>query len=76
MTVTINNNLRVYQVVTSTGKQAFCNIEDLNAVVKDLGTNAGYFKVYHFWNNKAQKVSKKDLLGFFAGAGLKQDFIY
>jgi hypothetical protein len=63
-------------VVTSTGKQAFCNIEDLNAIVKDLGTNAGYFKVYHFWNNKAQKVSKKDLLAFFEGAGLKQEFHY
>lgn len=76
MTVTINNNLRVYQVVTSTGKQAFCNIEDLNSVVKDLGTNEGYFKIYHFWNNKAQRVSKKDLLGFFEGAGLKQEFYY
>lgn len=76
MTVQLNNSYRVYQVVTSTGKQAFCNIEDLNQVVKSLGTNAGYFKIYQFWNNKAQKVSKKDLLSFFAGAGLKQEFTY
>ena len=76
MKVTINNSLRVYQVVTSTGKQAFCNIEDLNQIVKELGTHEGYFKIYHFWNNKAQKVSKKDLKSFFEGSQLKQEFNY
>lgn len=76
MKTTIDNNLRVYQVTTSTGKQAFCNIEQLNDVVKDLQTNAGYFKIFHFWNNKAQKVTKKDLKAFFEGAQLKQNFIY
>jgi len=65
MKTTINNNLRVYQVVTSTGKQAFCNIEELNEVVKELGCNAGYFRINHFGNNKAEKVSKKDLKTFF-----------
>jgi len=73
---TINNNLRVYHVVTSTGKQWFCNIEDLNRVVKENDLKAGYFKIYHFWNNKAQKVSKKDLLSFFDGSQLKQEFYY
>lgn len=76
MKTTINNDLRVYQVTTSTGKQAFCNIEQLNEVIKDLQTNAGYFKIFHFWNNKPQKVSKKDLKGFFEGSNLKQEFIY
>jgi hypothetical protein len=76
MTTTINNNLRVYQVTTSTGKQSFCNIEQLNEVVQDLGTQAGYFKIWHFWNNKAQKVTKKDLKAFFEGAQLTQNFIY
>lgn len=74
--VTIDNNLRVYQVTTSTGKQAFCNIEDLNRIVKDLDCRAGYFKVFHFWNNKAVKLSKKDLLSMFEGSQLKQEFIY
>jgi hypothetical protein len=41
MKTTINNDLRVYQVKTSTGKQAFCNIEQLNEVVKDL---KGFFE--------------------------------
>jgi len=76
MTTTINNNLRVYHVVTSTGHQFFCNIEDLNRIVIENELRAGYFKVYHFWNNKAQKVSKKDLKSFFEGSQLKQEFIY
>lgn len=74
MITTINNDLRVYQVLTSTGKQYFCNIQDLNEICKDMNQN--YFKIYHFWNNKAEKVSKKDLLSFFEGSGLKQNFYY
>ena len=76
MKTTIDNNLRVYQVTTSTGKQAFCNIEQLNEVIKDLQTQPDYLKIFHFWNNKPQKVTKKDLKAFFEGAQLKQDFIY
>lgn len=75
-TVTINNNLRVYQVVTTTGKQFFCNIEDLNRIILENELRAGFFKIFHFWNNKAQKVSKKDLKGFFEGSQLKQEFNY
>ncbi len=76
MTTTINNNLRVYQVVTSTGKQAFCNIKDLNKVVKELDTHQGYFKIYHFWNNKPQKLSRKALDEMFSGSQLKREFNY
>ena len=76
MRTTINNSLRVYQVVTSTGKQAFCNIEQLNEVVKHLECNAGYFKIFHFWNNRPQKLSKKDLKAMFEGSQLKQEFVY
>lgn len=76
MQTVINNNCRVYQVITSTGKQFFCNIEDLNKIVNDNDMNQGYFKIYHFWNNKAQKVTKKDLKSFFEGARLKQEFFY
>lgn len=76
MKTVIDNNCRVYQVVTSWGKQFFCNIEDLNKIVNDNKMNQGYFKIYHFWNNKAQKVTKKDLKAFFDGAQLKQEFFY
>lgn len=74
MTTLINNDLRVYQVLTSTGRQYFCNIQDLNEICKDM--NPGYFKIYHFWNNKAEKVSKKDLKLFFEGSQLTQNFFY
>lgn len=76
MKTTINNNLRVYQIVTSTGRQFFCNIEDINHIVNENEMRAGYFKIFHFWNNKAVKVSKKDLKSFFEGSQLKQEFIY
>jgi hypothetical protein len=75
MKTTINNNLRVYQVVTDSGSQFFCNIEQLNYVIGSE-CKEGYFKIYHFWNNKPQKVSKKDLKAFFEGADLVQTFFY
>jgi hypothetical protein len=76
MNTTINNSLRVYQVVTSTGNQAFCNIEDLNQIVQQLDCRAGYFKIFHFWNNKPQRLTKKDLRAMFEGSQLTQNFIY
>jgi len=76
MKTTLTEGLRVYMVVTSTGKQMFCHIEDLNQVVKYLECNPGYFKVFHFWNNKQVKLSKKDLKQMFEGSQLKQEFNY
>jgi len=76
MQTTINNNLRVYQVVTSTGKQIFCNIEQLNEAIDFLECRAAYFVINHFWNNKAKKLSKKDLKAMFEGSQLTQNFIY
>ena len=76
MQTTINNNLRVYQVITSVGHQVFCNIDELNNVCANLGTHAGYFKIYHFWNNKPQKLSRKALDQMFEGSQLKRDFNY
>ena len=76
MKTTIDNNLRVYQVITSTSKQFFCNIEELNKVVNDNELKAGYFKIFHFWNNKPQRLSKKDLKAMFEGSQLTQQFNY
>lgn len=76
MKTLINNDLRIYQVISSTGKQYFCNITDLNRVIIDNELKPGYFIIYHFWNNKPKKVSKKDLALFFEGSQLKQKFIY
>lgn len=76
MKTTINNDLRVFQVLTSNGKQVFCNLHDLNQVINDLGTHAGYLKINHFWNNKPEKVSKKYLKELFEVSGVKQEFYY
>ncbi len=76
MKTTIDNNLRVYQVTSSTGGQWFCNIEGLNEVVRENRLRAGYFKIYHFWNNKPQKVSKKYLKLLFEGSHITQEFTY
>lgn len=67
---------RVFLVKTSWGKQIFCNIEQLNGAIAYLDTRVGYFTIYHFWNNKPKKVSKKDMKLFFEGANLTQNFQY
>lgn len=74
MITTINNDLRVFQIVTSTGKQVFCNLDELNNVMANLGTHAGYFKIWHFWNNKPERVSKKYLDEMYKANGLKREF--
>lgn len=76
MKTTLTEGLRVYMVVTSTGKQMFCHIQDLNQVVKYLEAQPGYFKVFHFWNNRQMKLSKKDLRAMFEGSQLTQQFNY
>lgn len=76
MITTIDNNTRVFQVVTSTGKQAFCNLEGLNDAVLNLGTNPNYFTIYHFWNNKPKKVTKKYLKELFKSHNLELKFTY
>lgn len=74
MKTTIDNNLRVFQVITSTGKQSFCNLEQLNKVVESLGTNPGYFKIYHFWDNKPKRVTKKYLDSMYEAHEMKREF--
>jgi hypothetical protein len=76
MNTSINNDLRVYQIITNSGKQIFCNIDELNNASANLSTNKGFFKVYHFWNNKAQYLNRKNLDLMFDGSQLKRKFNY
>jgi hypothetical protein len=76
MITTIDNSLRVFQVITSRGAQYFCNLDQLNEVVRLNGLMPGYFKIYHFWNNKPAKCSKKYLRDLFAANQLKMEFHY
>lgn len=75
MKTTINNELRVYQVITSSGKQFFCNIDQLNYVVNSE-CKPNEFKIYHFWNNKPKYLSQKNLDMMFDGSQLKREFNY
>lgn len=74
MNTTINNDLRVYQVVNG-GKQFFCNIEQLNYVINSE-CQEGNFKIFDFWNYKPRKLSRKNLDLMFEGSQLQREFNY
>lgn len=76
MQTTINNSLRVFQIVTSLGHQYFCNLHDIGRIVKQLELRAGYYTLYHFWNSKPKKVSKKYLKEMLQANELPFDFNY
>jgi hypothetical protein len=76
MNTTIDNNLRVFHVRTTLGRDYFCNITQLNEVIKFDGCKPGYFKIFDFRNGKPKRVSKKDLALMFEGSELKQEFGY
>lgn len=65
---------RVFMIVTSTGKQFFCYLKQLNSVCREL--NEGYYTIFHFWNNKQQKVTKKHLNELFASHRIEKEFYY
>lgn len=76
MITTLNSNLRTYMVVGDYGHAVFCNLPELNQVVREMKYRKGYFKIYDFWNNKPKKVSGKSLKDHFAGICLTQEFDY
>jgi len=76
MKTTIDSNLRVFQVITSTSHQYFCNLDELNRVINENGLRAGYFRINHFWNNRAMRVSKKYLRDLFTANNLILEFEY
>lgn len=76
MITTIDNNSRVFQVTYGNCNQIFCNIHDLNMLVKANELRKGYFKIFYFENNKPKKCSKLMLRNFFDGVQLSQTFFY
>jgi len=76
MKTTIDNNQIVFQVITSTSDQYFCNLDELNRVVNENELRAGYFRINHFWNNKPARLTKKGLKNLFAANQLTQEFEY
>lgn len=76
MITTINNNERVFYITTSNNRSAFCNLAQLNEVIAQLGTHEGYFTIYHFWDGKQKKVSRKYLKDLFAAHKIEPTFYY
>jgi len=76
MKTTIDNNQRIFYIVTTTGRTAVCNLGDLNTVIADMQVVAGYYTIYHIWNHKLKKVTKKLLKGMFEGVRITQTFTY
>lgn len=72
----INNSDRVFMVTYSYGKSFFCNITDLNKMILSLELKEGYFKIFHFYNNKLKTVTKKDLRAWFAAREIPILFHY
>lgn len=71
MKVQINNDHRIFIVVDSWGKSSVCNLEDLNKVVKSIDDDV---KIYHLWNGKQTKATKKQLKEMLEIADLKIEF--
>lgn len=76
MRILINNNERVFQIITSTGKQYFCNLRHISKIVLDEGLIEGYYTIYHFWNNRPKKVSRKYLIELLGANGYEYNFYY
>lgn len=74
MVTTIDNNQRVFQVIDSYGRNYFCNLKQLNEVMRENNLRAGYYTINHFWNNKPKKVSKKLLKEMFEAQGIEKLF--
>lgn len=76
MKTTIDNRQKVFQVVnTNNHTQVFCNLEDLNQVIKQSMTE-GSFTIYLFWNNKPARIIRPQLLKMFEANGIEQEFNY
>lgn len=74
MKTIIDNNQRVFLVVDSYSRNYFCNLNQLNEVITENSLTEGYYTVYHFWNNKPQKATKKLLTEMFEAQGIKKQF--
>ena len=74
MITIIDNNQRVFQVVDSYGRNYFCNLKQLNEVIRENNLIEGYYTINHFWNNKPKKASKKLLKEMFEAQGIEKQF--
>ena len=76
MKTILENDLVILRVKTSLGTQIFCNITQLNEVVKEKSLHTGYFKITEMNISNEKVVSKKRLKELFVANNLKQEFFY
>lgn len=67
MKTTIDNNQRVFLISRDgfSTRDYFCNIHEIPTCINDLEKNDS-FKIYHYWNKKLTRISKKSLNELFA----------
>ena len=74
MQTVIDNNQRVFLVVDSYDRNYFCNLNGLNEVIERNALREGYYTIFHFWNNKPKKATKKLLTEMFEAQGITKNF--
>jgi hypothetical protein len=76
MITTIDNNQRVFWIKSGAWavRNYFCNMADIEKCVKDMPTGEPY-TVYHFWDNKPKKISRKTLKTFLQANQLNDNWV-
>lgn len=66
MITTIDNNQRVFLIHREgfSTRDYFCNLKDIPNCINELEKNDS-FKIYHYWNKKLTRMSKKALNEMF-----------
>jgi len=57
--ILLNNQIRVFQIITSTNEQFFCNLHHIPSIIKENNLRDGYYKVYHFWRCWRWKIWRR-----------------
>jgi hypothetical protein len=68
MKTVIDNTERVFMVHSYAeweSKKAFCNLSDLPMVIEDFKKKGVLIKIKECWNNKFERISKKNLNAMF-----------
>lgn len=70
MVTKIDNTQRVFIVEFDYSSTIFCNLQDIPAAIKQA-IDKQSITIYHYWNFKKKKASKKMLNSMFKCSGMK-----
>lgn len=74
--IPVNGGERVLMALAGNGKIFFSNINNINAAVELCQAAPGTVTIFHFWNGKQTKMSRRELLEFAAANGVSINFKY